>query len=138
MAAFDPYHTWLAIPKERRPPTHRFELSAHALPRRPVVERTIEHELHQRLEIQLMRRHAEHHARRRARRVPDGAGMTQAAVEADLVESQPSPAGYANGQVVAGFDDQTDRSVSARQLLAADGRKGLEYLVRRQHAADGR
>ena len=68
----------------------------------PVVERAVEDEPHERFEIELVRRHPEHDARRRGGGITDRAGMAQRAIEADLIDPEPAAARDADGQVVPG------------------------------------
>jgi hypothetical protein len=124
--------------EQRHAPAHGREAAADVGTGRPVVERAIEHETHQRFEVELMRRHAEHDARLRRRRVADRSAVAERAVEPDLIDPEPPAPRHADRQVVAGFDDQPDRRKPSGQPIAADRRQCLEDLVRGQHAADGR
>ena len=89
-------------------------------------------------QIELLRGHSKHDARRRGRRIPHGARVAEAAVEPHLLDPEPPPARYANRQIVSRLEDQPDRGISAGQLVAANGRQRLEHFVRRQYAADRR
>ena len=127
----EPFEQRHALPHRRNPP-------AHVLTRRPVVQRAVEDEADERLEVELVGRHAEHDARLRGGRIANRPGVAQRAVEPDLIDPEPPTPGDADGQVVAGLEDQPDRGQAARQLVAADRRKRLEHFIRRQHATDRR
>ena len=124
--------------EQRLPLPHRRHPAADVFPRRPVVERAVEHESHERFEIELVRRHPEHDAWRRGGRIADRPAVAQRAIEPDLIDPEPAAPRHADGQVVARLDDQPDGCEPARQLVAADLRQCLEHCVRRQHAADRR
>ena len=54
----------------------------------PVVERAFEHELDEALQVELVRRHAEHDPRLRLGRVAHGAGVADRAIESDLIDPE--------------------------------------------------
>ena len=118
----------------RRP--RRLERAADVLRRDPAVERAIEDEPDHRLQIELLRRHAEDDAARPAGRLAQGAGVAERAVEADLLDAEPPPPRHANRQVAAGLEDQPRRGISAGQTLVAHRRQRLEHQVGGQRAAD--
>ena len=101
----------------------------------PAVERALEHELHEPLQVELMRRHAEHEPRRRRGRVAHRAAVADGAVEADVIDADAVAARDADRQIVARFGDEAERGVAAGQPIAADRRQRAEHPVRRQHAA---
>ena len=122
--------------EQRHALSRRLEVTADVLRRDPAVERALEDEPHHRLQVELLRRHAEDDAARRGWRVAHGAGVAERAVESDLLDAEAPPPRYANRQIVAGLEDQSGRGIAAGQALAAHRRQRLEHHVRRQRAAD--
>ena len=122
--------------EQRRARRRRGNVRAHGFGGQPAVERAVEHELHEALQVELMRRHAEHDARRRRGRVAHGAAVADGAVEPDLIDAEAAAARDADRQIVARLDDEAERRVAAGQPVAADRRQRAEHPVGRQHAAD--
>ena len=122
--------------EERGPVALVARASPHALGRRAIVERAVEDELHETLQIELVGGHAEHHARRRRRRIAHRARVTHGAIEPHVIDADPVAACHADRQLLARLVHEAERRVSAGELLRADRRQRGEHRVRRQHAAD--
>ena len=104
---------------------------------RPAVERALEHELDERLQVELMRRHPENDARDGVGRVAHAARVADGAVQSDVIDALAAASRHADGQIVARLEQEPERRVPARQLLPADRGQRGEDLVRRQHSAHG-
>src|SRR5882672_4043786 len=104
----------------------------------PIVERALEDELDERLEIEAVGGHAKHDTGRRLRRVADRAGVAHGAVQPHLVEAEAAASGDANREVLAWLGDESEGRVPVRELVAADRWQRPEHPVRRQDAADRR
>ena len=123
--------------EQRRPLAGGGKLRAHGVRRQPAVERAFEDELDESLEVELVGRHAQHHARRRRGRVAHRAAVTRGAVHPDVVEAEPPAARDADRQLVARLNREPERLVAAADAVRANGRQRTEHPVGRQHAADG-
>ena len=122
--------------EERRRIAHLLHVPEDRLGCRPVVERAVEHELHERLQLELCRRHSEDDAGRSGRRVADRARVADGAIEADVIDADAAPARDADRQIVARLEHEPERRVPARQLLRTNRRQRAEDRIRRQNAAD--
>jgi hypothetical protein len=110
---------------------------ADVLGRHAIVERAVEYELDEALQVQLMRRHAEHDPRRRRRRLANGAGVADSAIQSDLIDPETPSSRDADRQIVSLLDDEAEPLEPGGRFLAADCGKRFEDPVRRQHSSDG-
>jgi hypothetical protein len=122
----------------RHPRARARQPTDHRVGGQAIVERAVEHELDELLQIELMRGHAEHDLRRGGRRLPDRAGVAHGAIQPDVIDPLPMPARHTDRQVVPFLDDEAERRIAAGQLVPTDRRQRPEDPVGRQHAADRR
>ncbi len=86
---------------EERGPAGFWQPSSHGIGRQAVVERAVQDELHELLQIQAVGRHAQHDPRRGARRIADCVGMADGAIETDLIDAEAPPPGQTDWEVFA-------------------------------------